>query len=570
MVWLSLTLCLAFLLPNHYSPWLSFHQEALAAIAFFPLMLLAVIKCRGNIWIEVAIFFLALIPLAQSAAGLIYFSGDAWMAFAYITGAALAVHSGKFVTQETTAKSINIVPVLSLFWAAFIFAGLISVAIAAHQWLGLNRLALFVLEIASQGRPYANLAQPNQLATLLLLGITGCIFLWEHKKIKSFTTFVAIILMTTGLVMTQSRSVLLAILWIVPLFFLLRNKSKLRISFKALISIIIYYIILSISWTSLNEFLLLDQGSDSSIKRMRESGVRSVYWHSMLDAITRKPWSGYGWGQVGIAQTDTALNYPPTHSFFDSAHNIVLDLMLWNGVPIATLFILLSFFWAINHLRKCDNSTSWTSLLGVGIIVSHSMLEYPLNYTFFLFPIGFLVGVLSSEKKSTIDFTTKSSLKIQKISIRIFTCTALTVSILSIIDYIKFEESWRALRFQEAGIGNIAPPKMSEEIILNQLGALIKFARTDATTSMSEDDLLQMRKVSQRYAYSSSMFRYALAQALNGNNQGAHDTLRKLCKMHPKQKCIDARDKWDEFRKTIYPQLSKAPFPDIAISDLEN
>ena len=52
---------------------------------------------------------------------------------------------------------------------------------------------------------------------------------------------------------------------------------------------------------------------------------------SMIDAIGRSPWAGYGWGQIGVAQTATALDYPATHEFFDSSHNLLIDLALWAG-----------------------------------------------------------------------------------------------------------------------------------------------------------------------------------------------------------------------------------------------
>ena len=70
-----------------------------------------------------------------------------------------------------------------------------------------------------------------------------------------------------------------------------------------------------------------------------------------------------------------------------------------------------------------------------------------------------------------------------------------------------------------------------------------------------------MRRVSERYAYASPMFRYALAQALNADSQGAQLTLRRLCHMQTPGACTSAKQQWTELQQDRWPQLASTPFP---------
>ena len=78
---------------------------------------------------------------------------------------------------------------------------------------------------------------------------------------------------------------------------------------------------------------------------------------------------------------------------------------------------------------------------------------------------------------------------------------------------------------------------------------------------MSPEQLESIRKVSERYAYGSIMYRYALAQALNHDNDGAQLTLARLCKMHTAAMCTSARREWAVMADNVYPQLRTVSFP---------
>jgi hypothetical protein len=559
ILWMGAVLGLALLLPNHYSPWPSFHQELGAALAFLPLLVWSCLQRQAVPALAYGAAAMSLVPLLQLAAGQLYFAGDAWMNFLYLLGFALAVHAGSCLITLRQGCADERLTRLTALWVGLVIAGLVSVAIAAHQWLELQRLALFVVDMPPYGRPFGNLAQPNQLATLLLLGIAGLMFLWESGKLRAATTVAGVVLLMFGLVMTGSRSVLLALAWLVPAYALLRKRCALRTPPGAFGFLVGLYFLLLVTWQPLNDALLLPDDAGTALDRASEAGIRKVFWASMLDAIGRAPWIGYGWGQIGAAQTLTALDYPPTHLFFDSSHNLLIDLALWSGVPVALLITAGLALWFGWQIRRCSSALNWVTLVAVGVVFSHAMVEYPLSSAYFLLPVGLWMGALSAVHPAALDRWADRWIAASRAGLPVAGVTALLLAVLVAVDYPPYEDDWRVMRYQEARIGDLTPTQAPQPVILTQLHELLTVARVQPQPGMSMHEIERVRKVSERYAFSSLMFRYALAQGLNGQMEGAHQTLAKLCQMHTPRTCKETRRQWAELAQNRFPQLAIMP-----------
>lgn len=564
VIWMGAVLCLALLLPNHYSPWVSFHEQLGTAVAFLPLMAWGCLQRRAPPALAYGAAAMALVPVLQMATGQLYFAGDGWMSMLYLLGFALAIHAGACCVQTDVSSEAQLARMTPL-WVGLVAAGFLSVAIAAHQWLMLGRLAVFVVDMPPNGRPFANLAQPNHLATLLLLGIAGMTFLWESGRLRAATTLAGIVLLIFGLVMTGSRSVFLTVAWLIPAYALLRRRCRLRTTPTALGLVLGLYFLAALSWQTLNNVLLLTVDVSTAVDRMSEAGIRTVYWMSMLDAISRAPWVGYGWGQIGVAQTATALDYPATHAFFDSSHNLFLDLALWGGAPFALLAVVSLVLWLGWQVRRCSNPLPWVTLVAIGMVFSHAMVEYPLSYAYFLLPVGLWMGALSAMHPSTPDrWVQRWSGSLARVAPVAVGSAALLLFVAVIVEYLPYEEDFRSVRFQEARIGDLTPTEPPPRMLLTNINDLMRFARVKAQPHMPPQDLDWMRKVSERYAYTSLMYKYALAQGLNGETEGASQTLAKLCKMHTKKACEGVRRDWLKLADEQYPQLANVVFSQAA------
>lgn len=564
VLWTVVVLLLAYILPNHYAPWLSFHQELAAAAAFAPLALWQTARSTPIPPIALVAGIVALIPLLQIATGQIHFSTDGWMGYLYLMGFALAAHAGAQFrwpaplpdTKSTTAPPIEAV------WSTLLVAALFSAGIALHQWLLPGYQGIFIVEIPPESRPFGNLAQPNQLATLLFLGMAGLIYLWESRRVCAPCAIVAISLLLLALAMTGSRSVLLAFIWLLPAYALMRKQCHLRTSPATVMAAASFYIFMMWAWPALDERLLLDTGASSALERMGTPGIRWVMWQAMLDAISAAPFFGYGWGQISIAQIAVTLDHPPTHLLLESSHNLFIDLALWNGVPIALLVMAALVWWFVDQVRRCDDGRKWASLMGVTAVFSHAMVEYPLSYAYFLLPVGFFMGALSHAQSqgSLVSKLLPTPRIIRRIMIGIGISTAsLTASVA--IEYFPIEADWSLMRFQEARIGNLEMTEPPPALVLTGLQQFLRFSRSEPRLGMTHSELEFMRRNSERFAYAAPMFKYAVAQAINHQPQGAANTLRKLCSMHSLDTCHSAKKQWHNLAENRYPDLL-APFPE--------
>ena len=104
-----------------------------------------------------------------------------------------------FGTASEKAKPDELADILFL---AVLVAALVSVGLQLCQWLALSEhdaVAAWVLPLPGS-RPYANLMQPNQLATLQLWGLLACGWWVARGKLSRFgAAMLALVLMDHAL-----------------------------------------------------------------------------------------------------------------------------------------------------------------------------------------------------------------------------------------------------------------------------------------------------------------------------------------------------------------------------------
>lgn len=564
MGWLATLTAVSFLVPNHYFPWVSFHEEWLAAFAFIPMVAWAAWQSKKIPLLAKVAFSAGLIPVLQWCLGLMTYRGDAIMATAYWWFFALSIVAGAgWVTQSNKGDAENKRPngkeleALVPLWLAFVLSGIVSFGICIHQWLDLQILAVLIADLPPGGRPFANLAQPNQLASLFLLGLTGVIFLFEARKINKLSATAAALILTAGLVMTQSRTVFAAIIWLLLAFLYINSRCRLRLQTNALLAGITVFGFLTWLWPDINRWLLVSESAASAATRTA-SDARWIYFQSAADAILIKPWVGFGFQQINLAQRATEANYHATYNFFQSAHNLLLDITLWIGIPlsIALIYFFGRHFYTI--ARKIEHNLEGVVLIGIGFLLVHSMLEYPLYYTYFLLPVGFLIGALS---KNEVLQTTK----IRDADARWWTLApALLCGLVFIqitFEYPQWEKDWRNARYEIQKYTNTEPPAHPSPAILDPIEDLLWFARYKIHENMSEADLNRAKKVVTRQSHTIVLFRYAQMVALNGHADEARYYLRLLCRFHPPAACNQAKKDWIDAGRNQWHLLSTIDFP---------
>lgn len=516
-------LMLSWLLPNHVPPMVTGYQDFLAFFSILTLVVRSRWYVRQDYRLSI-LFFIVFIPVLQWFFGKIFFWGDACLAAAYLFffWLALVVFSG---LEEVRCREIFI----SMLFVFLVFASVVSVWIALRQWLMLSG-GLWEAELPLNGRPFANIGQPNNLATLLSMGFVGVLYFYERGKLGCLTFAVLLFWLLLGIALTQSRTPWV-VLPMMLLFWSIKHRNGFRLTRFSFAAIVGGYFCLAVLLPMLSKSLLL---SATNITDRFGSLERLSLWWQLLHAVFEGPAWGYGWNQVSVAQVGISLAYP-VPLMTEHSHNVLLDLLLWNGPLIGGAIVLFLGSWLVSILWRSRSVESVCALMAASSVLMHGMLEFPLEYAYLLLPTGLLLGLAISED---------SAAKVIKVPVSFqygAVCVLAALLLWSFVEYRAVEEDFRKMRFETAGIGHVDSSQVTPRVmVFTQLTEFIRFARTPAAEGMNEAEIEWMRKVAHRYPYPPSLFRYSIALGLNGHIAEAREQLSILRALHGEEHYTEA------------------------------
>lgn len=540
---------LSWLAYDHYRPWVNFHSELLAFLGLLGLLVSVLTHSRVPVvmplasgWIALAI----LVPWIQYAAGVSLFAGDALLSSLYLSGLLAAVLVGySFSRSERGSLAHGVMGLMHCLW----LVALISAAIGLAQWLDVQgSLGMYVVQTDPGDRAMGNLGQPNQLATLLLMGMVALSYLFERLVIGRFAFVFSIGFLTCVLILTQSRAGMLSVLVMSSFFLWKKNRIKSRLSGQAVVFWVACFLIGTLALPYVSELLQL--GDVRSIRSSEAINQRFRMWQQIAYAVTQSPWVGYGWNQTPTAHAVGALAFPGDFTY-TNAHNFVLDMLAWNGLPLGILLTAAMGYWFFSRLRasiQLDAVHAMACLLPIAV---HSMLEYPFAYAYFLIAAGLMVGVVEAAQVPHKTFVLNSRWA--------WAFCALWASVGSYLtyEYFQIEEDFRVVRFQNLRIGQTPVAYEVPHVwMISHLAAMLKAGRQVAEPGMSKADLENLRKVSERFAYGAVRFRYALALALNGDPTGARHQMVIIQGMYGRAYYAACKSELHRLQTETYPQLA--------------
>ncbi len=547
---------MGWLLTNTYPPWLSAWLEtaALSSSLLFCIAAWKLAKSQTGIAPVTLSFPLAVLASLvllslgiQIPTGVILFTGDAVMVFAYLLAWLLAVYAGH-VAARADAQNVDI------FWIAVLGSAIFSVGLALVQWLGVEGLNIFILDMRAGGRPFANLGQPNNFSTLCFLGCAGLLYLHERGEVRGAPFWLAWCWLSFGMALSQSRTGWVQMACLTVGLWWLCRRVPMCIRPRSLIGLGAVFVAWVAALPLLADGLLTSTGR--SLGQQMQGGVRAKYWLSMLHAITERPWMGYGWLQTGLAeqlQSSSRIN----EGIHDFAHNIALDVILWAGLPIGLTIVFCFFCWLLSSARRVNEAASAMILMAIMGFLIHASLEYPLAYAYFLVPFGFLMGAFHGLCSPGVGWAIGRRPMAVLLSA--------TASLFMVIghDYFLAEAATRDLRFESARIGPQAKAvEVPDMLLLTQLQALMRYGYRDPHEGISKEAWMQTGLVSARYGLAFVMFRYALASAFRGEPAVAQETLNRICRIHTLSKCQYARLEWKLWGERYPLSVGRIEFPE--------
>src|SRR5690606_40384553 len=217
---------------------------------------------------------------------------------------------------------------------------------------------------------------------------------------------------------------------------------------------------------------------------------RLAIWQQMIAAIQAQPWFGYGWYQTSaafVSISDTVQG--PV--WIRSAHNFILDFLLWNGLVLGLPFLAYFGYLGYQLQRWVKTPESVIGILMIGAFVTHAMFEFPQHYAYFLLPVGFIIGTVLAQRAELAKTVTMPSWLIKAIFI-------VGVILLAVIyrDYdTAVPKLGQSIRYEQQ------PENMNNQepiFLLTEFNHRIDWIRLNPYTLMQADEIHQYEKLDRK------------------------------------------------------------------------
>lgn len=517
----AILISLAWLIPIHYRPWVTYTGEL---YAFFALFALAAICLKEKLRIPVVslpLLLLACVPLIQFLMGQVFFFSIAMMGCIFVFAFWLASVLGYNLSIGSYSREETFTNLSYIFLASGVITGLIALC----QWSNLDSILPGMVNISGNQRPYANFAQPNNMATFLLMSLMSCLYLYEKKKIQIKWLMTCALPIIMGIALSQSRTSWVAAIAIMIYLAIYQYKGIIRL--KWYYSSLLLFLFIFFIWLFPVLSLLIAQMTDAEVIRSRELVSRATgdmsrlaIWQQMLAAIQAQPWFGYGWYQTSVAFvsiTDTVQG--PV--WIRSAHNFIIDFLIWNGVVIGVPFLFYFGYLSYQMQRWVKTPESVIGILMIGAFVTHAMFEFPQHYAYFLLPVGFIMGTVLAQRADVAKQLVMPSWLMKVIF-------ALGVILVAVIyrDYdTAVPKLGQSIRYEQQ------PEKITNEkpiFLLTEFNHRIDWIRVDPYTKMSQNEIHEYEKLVVSYPTKYNLLKYIRLLAYNGYIKEAHHQLWRL------------------------------------------
>ncbi|MHB0925564.1 MAG: PglL family O-oligosaccharyltransferase [Gallionellaceae bacterium] len=393
---------LPFLHYRHQYPLTTFYQEWWSALLGVLALTLLVTR---DFWRQPEIPRIAQLPVAliavlllQSGLGKVAYFDQALLYALYLLFAALLMMLGARLRDCFGMAKLALVLAIFLLIGAELSA-LIGV-LQHYRWhTPLN--PVIVMKVSSS--VFGNLAQPNHFANYIALGLASLGLLLQLRKLK--LGYVALLAIPLLFVMTLSgsRSSWLYLLMMAGLAWWWAHRDAaqrplLRYSLLLIAGFGVMHLVVQLPFMS---------GADSSVDTVQRlfgddarGSIRLYLWREAGLMFMQSPWLGVGFGQFAWHhfQLLPVLQQGNVSGLYNNAHNLIFQLAAEAGIAgLLALFGSLGI-WFYGLRRAALDAAHWWAHAALGVLAIHSLLEYPLWYTYFVAVAAVLLGALDETR----------------------------------------------------------------------------------------------------------------------------------------------------------------------------
>jgi O-antigen ligase len=532
----GLMILAAYLNPEHIHPFRTYYNEIMLVIA----VLVGFAALSWQAGVKLVLPPIASLPLAlllliglQWSLGMIAIQAVYFPAMVLLLTFLAIVLGATWVHGETSDQVKSLREAVCLTWAAsHVLAALLSVVLQGVQIAGLN-LTPFVMYMARDAtaymRPFANVAQPNQLALLLCFGLAGLWWLLQKRSLSNALAWVLGLVLIWGLALTQSR-----IAWIIlPVFAVLSLSGfcgERRLAWYGVFSLLGTYFALLWFMPTIAQMIGFSSGDIGA--RIGGRSERTVLLQQAWEMAMQHPWLGGGWFSFGEQQVQIASQFSST-TYAEHAHNIVLNFLAEVGFPFTVAFFGYLLFWVWRTflkswaIRNTEFGFVFLCLVAVGV---HSLVEFPLWYAYVLLPIALLMGA------SYVPQAQEKQVKVIAGRVFPFSVGALGLVLLCWVswDYQRVINGFIAYRTApNISLVKEEAIRMPSTTLLPDFFDYFQLQKIVPSEQMRAQDIAFVERMHHRFGFMHILNKMAEIYVLNGAPEKALHTMITLQRLHP-------------------------------------
>lgn len=520
----------------HRYPLTTFHQEWWSALLGVAALTLLVGR---TYWQNPEIPRIAQLPvglaavvLLQYGLGKVVYLDQALLYALYLLFAALLMMLGAWLRDCFGFARLAQVLAVWLLVGAEISA---AIGVLQHFRWSTPFDSVIVAKVSSS--VFGNLAQPNHYANYLALGLVSLGLMFQQRGLKGRYAALLALPLLLAMTLSGSRSTWLYLLMMSGLaaWWGWRDATQrplLRYSLLLLAGFGVMHMVVQLP------FMV---GAGSSVDTMQRlfgedasGGIRLYLWREALLMFGQSPWLGAGLGQFAWHhfQLVPVLQQDNIQGLYNNAHNIVFQLAAETG--IAGLLVLFGALgvWLYGQRRAPLDAAHWWGYAALGVLAIHSLLEYPLWYTYFVAVAAVLLGALDE---------TRYRLELRSVG-RLSVAAMLLLGLLTLLQLrASYQQLEQVLRLRPASAADLGVfERMRDGLVevhgnsmLSPYAELFMSSMIEITEERKRDKLELNTRVMRFVPIGSVAYRQALLLALNDMPQQAREVMEQAMWSYP-------------------------------------
>lgn len=393
----------SFLNYYHAYPMTTFYQEWGTAVLGLAAMILLLAK---DYWQQAEIPRIVLLPIGimmlvvvQFLLGKVVYFGQMLLYTQYMMWAALLIMLGARLREVLGLQTVATV------LAAFLLVGAELNALAGlHQHYQWHTFLDRVVTVKVSSAIFGNVAQQNHYADYLVLGLASLGLIYARGAVRAWQAALLALPILFVLPLSGSRGTWLYQLWLAVSAFMWQWRDRaqrplLHFGALALLGFGLMHLVIQLPW------LQTGTGSVNTVQRMMadevgSGSIRLYLWHEAGVMFMNAPLLGAGFGQFAWQHYQLApqLQNAGIAGLYNNAHNLVMQLAAEGGLAALVIMGGTMLLWMRQVYRAERSIYQWWGCALLAVIGIHSMLEYPLWYTYFLGIAALTLGMLDTSR----------------------------------------------------------------------------------------------------------------------------------------------------------------------------